>query len=403
MLGGGMAPMARYNCRMKSHRNLPSAAWQKSLRCRLLKWFHRHKRALPWRESRDPYRVWISEVMLQQTQVATVIPYFDRFLQRFPTIKALAEADEADVLRLWDGLGYYRRARQLHAAARVIVADHRGVFPTDFASIRALPGIGRYTAGAIASIAFDRPTPIVEANTARLYSRLLLFRGDPSSKAGQDQLWHFAEAILPEVGSSDVNQALMELGSLVCTPRHPRCDKCPLRSLCPTHSRQLQSEIPAAKVSKSYESVHEIVVVIRNQRKVLLRQSRTGERWAGLWDFPRFPMPTPCNAQHQARLITEVRELTGLTVRPGQRLTVFKHSVTRFRITLECHEAERLSGRLKHLSGIPLKWVAPEELSEFPLNQTARKLARLIQAGSLSTGRSSATMLKPPLARNSTL
>jgi A/G-specific adenine glycosylase len=385
------------------HISTPNAAWRRSVRHKLLTWFHKHKRALPWRESRDPYRVWISEIMLQQTQVATVIPYFERFLRRFPTVQALAKADEADVLRLWEGLGYYRRARQLHAAARTIVSDHRGVFPEDFAAILGLPGIGRYTAGAVASIAFDQPVPIVEANTTRLFSRLLLFRGGPSSPTGQQLLWRFAREILPESGASDINQALMELGSLVCTPRNPNCPECPLLSLCPTNARQLQAQIPAAKQPKRYESVQEIAVAIRKGPHVLLRLRPSGERWAGLWDFPRFPATTDALAQPRAHIVHQVRELTGLSVLPGNRLTVIKHAVTRFRITLECYEAERLSGRLRHSSESPWKWVSPRDLAEFPLNQTGRKLAGLIQSGSRSAGRSSATMLKPPLARSSTL
>ena len=212
---------------------LPDSAWLRSFRRRLLAWFDQNARVLPWRRSRDPYAVWLSEIMLQQTQVATVIGYFDRFLARFPTIEALARADEHEVLRLWEGLGYYRRARQLHRAARIIVAEHGGRFPRDPSIVRRLPGIGRYTAGAILSIAFDAREPILEANTLRLLSRLLCYDGDPRSPDGQRLLWAMAEALLPRRGSGRLNQALMELGSEVCTARSPRCEQCPVAPAVP--------------------------------------------------------------------------------------------------------------------------------------------------------------------------
>ena len=199
----------------------PDAAWRRAFRRQLLAWYRRHKRDLPWRRTSDPYAVWVSEIMLQQTQVATVIPYFERFLAAFPTIRALAAADERDVLRHWEGLGYYRRARQMHLAARVLVAQHAASFPRELDTVRTLPGIGRYTAGAIASIAFDLRAPILEANTVRLLSRLVAFDGDPASTAGQHALWSLADALLPARGCGEFNQALMELGSLVCAPPGP--------------------------------------------------------------------------------------------------------------------------------------------------------------------------------------
>src|SRR5262245_39075723 len=265
-----------------------SAAWLRAARQRLIAWYRRHARELSWRGTRDPYAVWVSEIMLQQTQVVTVERYYPRFLEAFPTISALAAAREDHVLRLWEGLGYYRRARQLHAAAKKIVAEHAGEFPTDAEQVRQLPGIGRYTAGAILSIAFDRREPILEANTIRLLSRLLAYRGDPTSSAGQNLLWQLAEALLPKKDCGHFNQALMELGSLVCTPREPKCDTCPLNSLCPTNREGLQNVIPMPKRQPVMEDLHEVAVVITWHGKVLLRKCTEGERWAGLWDFPRF-------------------------------------------------------------------------------------------------------------------
>ncbi len=223
---------------------LPGTDWKRTFRRRLLAWYRRHARDLPWRRTRDPYAVWVSEIMLQQTQVATVESYFPRFMAALPTIQTLAAAGEDDVLRLWEGLGYYRRARQMHAAARKIVSDFAGEFPRQTDDVRGLPGIGRYTAGAILSIAFDAREPIVEANTLRLLARLLAFREDPLGGSGQRLLWHFAEDLLPQRDSGAFNQALMELGSMVCTPRQPRCEACPVAELCPTRLQGLQEVIP---------------------------------------------------------------------------------------------------------------------------------------------------------------
>ena len=224
---------------------LPDPPWRQRFRRRLLAWYRRHARDLPWRRHGEPYPIWVSEIMLQQTQVATVRGYFERFMAAFPTIHSLARADEHDVLRLWEGLGYYRRARQMHQAARTIVAEHGGRFPRDAEAVRRLPGIGRYTAGAILSIAFDAREPILEANTIRLLARLLAYSGDPRSAAGSKRLWQMAEALLPRRNAGRFNQALMELGSEVCLPKSPKCDACPVAALCPTRAAGLQDRIPA--------------------------------------------------------------------------------------------------------------------------------------------------------------
>src|SRR6188768_3339922 len=258
-----------------------------SLHQRLLGWFSAEARDLPWRWTRDLYRIWISEIMLQQTQVVTVVGYFQRFVARFPDVRALAAADEHDVLRLWEGLGYYRRARQLHAAARQIVSVHDGEFPATFAEVVALPGIGRYTAGAILSIGRDVKLPILEANTVRVLSRLTAFRGDTTSPQGQKFLWRIAEELLPDDSVGNFNQALMELGATICTPRSPACLLCPVSALCPTRKAGLQEEIPAAKKPKDFQDVTEAAIVLRRRDgRVLLRLHKPGERWAGLWDFP---------------------------------------------------------------------------------------------------------------------
>jgi len=354
----------------------PDAAWKARFRRRVAAWFRDHARDLPWRRTRDPYAIWVSEIMLQQTQVATVIAYFERFLAAFPTIADLAAADEQHVLRLWEGLGYYRRARQLHAAAGMIVADHQGRFPRDRDRIRALPGVGRYTAGAIASIAWDACEPILEANTVRLFSRLLAYRGDPAATVGQRRLWEFAADVLPRKRVGLFNQALMELGSEICTPRSPLCDRCPVRSLCPTFRDDLQAQIPAPARKTQYEDRHEAAVVVRRGNRVVLRRCGPDERWAGLWDFPRFAVAARLGESLPRELDRAAGERTGLTVRAGRKLATIKHGVTRFRITLVCYEAEAVAGRLAR--GRDIRWVQIADLERYPLSVTGRRISRLL-------------------------
>ncbi len=347
--------------------------WKQGLRRSALAWFDRHARDLPWRRTRDPYHVWVSEIMLQQTQVVTVIPYFQRFLHEFPNIAALAAASETCVLRLWEGLGYYRRARQMHQAAQRIVAEHDGEFPRDKSTVQALPGIGRYTAGAILSIAFDAREPILEANTVRVFSRLLAYRGDPTSASGQQTLWQAAEDFLPRRRCGDFNQAMMELGSEICTPREPRCEACPVARLCPTRAAGLQALIPLPKKKTVYESTREACVVVWRDGRILLRRCEEGERWAGLWDFPRFPLKSAHKLALSRELRSEVERLTGVRVAAGDFITSIKHGVTRFRITLDCYHAEFLMER--ETKG-ELMWVFPEKLADFPLSATGRRVSQ---------------------------
>jgi A/G-specific adenine glycosylase len=354
----------------------PGVRWRCSVRRRLLRWYDRHQRDLPWRKTSDPYCIWLSEIMLQQTQVATVIPYYLRFIGAMPDVASLAAAPEQDVLRLWEGLGYYRRARQLHRAAQVIATDHAGEFPRDFDAILDLPGIGRYTAGAIASIAFDQSAPILEANTVRLYSRLIGLRGDTSQPASHALLWKFAEEIVPRRGARLVNQALMELGSLVCTPVKPRCDECPLRDQCAAARHNLQQEIPAPKKRPVIEDVREATVVVWRGGKVLIRQRSAGERWAGMWDFPRFRIDQINSELYQA-LADHVIKQTEVVVKVDRQLTTIKHGITRFRITLECYEA-RCDPAVRLKSNPALQWLTPTDLHTVALSVPARKLARLI-------------------------
>lgn len=313
--------------------------------------------------------------MLQQTQVATVRDYFERFVARFPTVAALAAASEQDVLRLWEGLGYYRRARQLHAAAKEIVDRFGGRFPRDLAELQSLPGVGRYTAGAIASIAFDRRAPIVEANTERFLARLIACRQAGTTRDGKRTLWSVAETLLPQRDVGEFNQALMEIGSLVCTPKQPKCLACPVRSLCQALARGAVEEIPPRKARMAYEQVQEVAVVIRRNGRVLLRRCGETERWAGLWDFPRVPVDVSNKARFDDTLPLLIEKQIGIGIRLGEPLLTMKHGVTRFRITLTCYAATLTTGRPRRTTGRQVKWVPRRDLAELPLSSTGRKIA----------------------------
>ncbi len=357
---------------------LPDSPWRSRFRRLLQAWYTKHARDLPWRQNRDPYLVWISEIMLQQTQVATVEAYFLRFREAFPSVESLAAAEEEDVLRAWEGLGYYRRARQLHQAARVLVEEHNGQFPHDADAVRALPGIGRYTAGAILSIAFDARQPILEANTIRLFSRLLAYRGQSTSTEAQRLLWSMAEAVLPRRNVGAFNQALMELGSQVCTPKSPKCAECPVLKLCRAKSLDLQDAIPALKPKKKFEDVHEVALIVRRRGRILLLQRPEGGRWAGLWDFPRFEMDHEEEPALSRGLREKLRHQTGIDATVEQHLKRLKHGVTRFRITLDCYAARFVEAGKSPQTPVTLKWVTPKQLADYPLNTTGRKLAGMI-------------------------
>lgn len=342
-------------------------------RRRLLHWFDRHHRRLPWRLNRDPYRIWVSEVMLQQTTVAAVVPAFERFLAAFPTLAALAAADEQQVLRLWEGLGYYRRARHLHAAARRLVVDHAGELPNDPAVWASLPGVGRYILGAVLSQAFDRRLPIVEANSQRVLTRLFGYPGDPRTGAGKAWVWQTAETVLPRKRVGDFNQALMELGALVCTPTAPACDRCPVARQCVANRDGLQSRIPPPRTPPDPVAISEVGVVIRDRGRVLLCQRPAdANRWQNMWEVP-----------HSERLPAEpvtvaavrvARELTGLEVEPVAEVLTVKHAVTRFRITLVCVEATVRGGQFASAFYAASRWVSPTELARYPVSTAQRRL-----------------------------
>jgi len=373
--------------------------WLNTIRSALLEWFAASQRQLPWRQTHDPYAIWISEIMLQQTQVATVLPYYFRFLERFPTVQELAAADEVELMRYWEGLGYYRRARQMHAASKQIIDLHGGVFPHKFEEVLALPGIGRYTAGAICSFAYDAATPIVEANTQRLYARLLGWDKPLTERQSQERLWEFATAILPEAsGSRVINYATMELGALVCKPQ-PDCPRCPLIKLCPTARDGLQTTIPAPKVKTIYSDRFEVALLIResvhdksditehsDEPKYLIRQCGPNEWWTGLWDFPRteinkeifHELDKPLLASASRAVEESFLNRFGLSIQlDGSSLRIIKHSVTRYRIQLRVCVARLLEPLQGKSPGF--RWVTRNELNALPLSASARKVFQTLR------------------------
>ncbi len=342
---------------------------------KLVPWYRRSRRLLPWRTTgpttSDPYRVWVSELMLQQTRVEVVVPYFLRFTERFPHLESLAEASEAEVLALWSGLGYYSRGRALHRAARILVRERSGRFPEDVEGWMALPGVGRYTAGAIVSIAFGKPAPIVDGNVARVLTRLYGLHGDPRSGALQRKLWKLAEEILPRRSVSDFNQALMELGALLCTPRAPKCLLCPLREECVAHREGIEERLPEISARPKPTAVVMAAAVVEIRKRLLLyRRTRRG----ALRDLWELPLGECLNGEGPREAIArEGRATYGLSLELGEEVARVKHSIMNRRITLHAFEAG-----IKHKSASgsesEYRWVGREAIGKLAISSLVRKV-----------------------------
>lgn len=398
---------------------LPDEKWLAAFRAGLLDWYRQNGRPLPWKEKISPYRVWISEIMLQQTQVGTVLDtYFNRFVEALPDAFALADASEQTVLQLWEGLGYYSRARNLHKAAKILVEQYSGAFPQDVKQVQSLPGIGRYTAGAILSISMDLPVPILEANTVRIHARLLGIEADPTGKAVQNTLWSMAEAVLPKKPTAktgkpgEINQALMQFGQQVCK-KNPDCQVCPLSRLCRAYAEGRQGVIPFQKPKSERIFCDHAAVVVRDSRgRIFLRQNGLDERWSGLWDFVRFEVDPGIEVPPGEQVVRLPKELPGLfatddselnsgiaekskrnwrsylrdQVRDRFRivlnpdsiadLTTIQHSVTKYKITLHVYTAKTQRPRTAEAPGEV--WILPTELDGYPLSSTGRKIAQQV-------------------------
>ncbi|MBN8636170.1 MAG: A/G-specific adenine glycosylase [Anaerolineae bacterium] len=338
----------------------------------LLAWYERTAADLPWRASHDAYRVWLSEIMLQQTQVETVKPYYERFLSAYPTVSDLAAAPLDDVLKLWEGLGYYSRARNLHRAAQAVAAQG-GDFPRTVDELLALPGIGRYTAGAIASIAYGVRAPVLDGNVIRVYARLLDLPDDVTQTATQAKLWDQAEAWLPEQRAGDYNQALMDLGRLVCKPKKPLCGQCPIRDHCLAYQRGTQDERPIKKAKAPTPHYDVAAGMIWNERgELLIAQRPLDGLLGGLWEFPG-------GKQEDGETLPdclqrELREELAIEVEVGDLFTRVEHGFTHFRITLHAFTCRYVSGEPQALGVRDWKWVLPGELSRYSFGKADRQV-----------------------------
>jgi A/G-specific adenine glycosylase len=301
------------------------------LRRALLAWYDTHARDLPWRRTRDPYAIWVSEVMLQQTRVDTVVPYYERFLARFPDVHTLAEAPEDDVLSHWSGLGYYRRARLLHAGAKKVREAHQGVVPKDPGARRKLPGIGRYTAGAIGSIAYDLPEPIVDGNVARVLSRLLVIDTPLGDKRTEAVLWEEASRLADGERPGALNQALMELGATVCTPSSPRCDACPVQVWCKARAEGRQERLPIAAPKKAPKAVALVALAARDEDGAWWLTRGEGSLFGGLWSPPMWEGKGRASAHE----LSEAHGLAGEL--SARRRTLVKHVLTHRALSIEVY------------------------------------------------------------------
>jgi A/G-specific adenine glycosylase len=340
---------------------------------RLLTWFAENARDLPWRHDRTPYRVWVSEVMLQQTQVKTVQAYYPRFLARFPTLPALAKASLEDVLKVWEGLGYYSRARSLHRAAKLVVEQHVGALPADVQALRALPGIGAYTAGAVASIAFGIPTPAVDGNVRRVMARILAL-----STPTRTQLEEGVQMWIPEAHPGRFNEALMELGAVVCRAQSPHCLLCPWQEFCKACQLGSQETFPAPKPRKSIPHYDvAAAVIVRKDGRILLARRRLEDMLGGLWEFPGGKRER--GETLETALKRELQEEMDIEIEVGTHLTTLSHAYTHFRITLYAFESRLVRGTPQCIECDEFRWATLEDINELPMAVTDRKIAYVIQ------------------------
>lgn len=345
-----------------------SAKIKNLLNRKLLAWYRRNQRPLPWRKTSDPYRIWISEIMLQQTRVDTVIPYYHRFLKAFPAVSSLARTPLQDVLKVWENLGYYSRARNIHAAARMIVEKFDGQVPDNLEAIKKLPGIGQYTAGAILSIAYGQAHPAVDGNVRRILCRVFAIRKTVDDAKEQKQLQQLAAALIPVKHPGDFNQALMDLGATICKAKNPDCSRCPVTSLCLARLHDLQSVLTVTRKTPAIPHRLAAAAVIRNSKGMLLLVQRpTSGLLASLWKLPGGFVEDVENIEKDLK--RRVKEELGISIRPGKHLTLVNHTYTHFRITLQAYECLLLKGVPKAIGCQNWRWTSLTDLKKLPLSK----------------------------------
>jgi A/G-specific adenine glycosylase len=349
------------------------------IRKNLINWYRTNQRDLPWRKTKDPYAILISEAMLQQTQVTTVIPYFDKFLQQFPDIQTLADADMETVLKAWEGMGYYARARNLHRAALKIVDQHQGKIPLSFTKLKALPGVGNYMAAAVASIAFKKPYPVVDGNVKRVLSRLFLIN-TPVNDASAYQI--FYQHALKFVEHHDkehqgiFNQAIMELGALICKPRNAKCFHCPVAFSCEAFKHNLVNQFPIRHKKQKSPEYQVSAAVLRKNGKILITRRKLEGHLGGLWEFPGGKVLK--NETSEQACIREIKEEVNLDISVNTFLTRIKHAYTHFKIIMDVFNCTYISGELKLNGPTDYRWVTADELRFFPFPGADRKFMHLI-------------------------
>lgn len=365
----------RRSAKVGEDTRIPFEVDVRTIRRKLLRWYDRSHRDLPWRRTRDPYAIWVSEIMLQQTRVEAVIPYYERFLARFPTVETLASSREDDVLALWSGLGYYRRARQLREAAGTVVRDHGGRFPPCLEDARSLPGIGRYTAGAVLSIAYGLSHPVLDGNVARILSRVLRLGEGTTERT----LWDVAGRLVPRGRPGDFNQAMMELGATVCTPRAPDCPRCPLAAVCGAADQGDPESFPARRpASRPIRTPVAIALARRNGRLLLCRRrDRTVLR--GLWEFPDCEPRRGVGAA--GALAQAFQKDFGLRLLVGEPIGSVRHAIMNRKLEITVFEA-RVEGRPRRSTAAgELRWLFPGSLRAYPLTGVTRKVLRRFVEG----------------------
>ena len=344
----------------------------------LVRWFAAHGRALPWRRDRDPYRVWVAEVLLQQTRVAQAIPYYERFLARFPEVRGLARAPVQDVLKAWQGAGYYARARHLHAAAREIVARHGGNLPSDVAALEALPGVGPYVARAVAALAFDAPVVAVEANGLRVAARWSLERGDVRARVARARLTAVLEAARPAGGAGAFNEAVMELGETICRPRTPECPRCPVRSGCRAYAETDDpGAIPIARRRPPRPHVRAALVVLHDRSGRWLVQRRAPDALlGGLWEFPGGKIEPGESPESAAR--RELFEETGIRADALRPVGIVRHGYSHFTVEFHVFEGPRPAAAVGRAPN--RRWATPRAFRRLPIPKATEKVVRLLRA-----------------------
>jgi A/G-specific adenine glycosylase len=344
----------------------------------LLRWFAASQRSLPWRQRYSPYEIWISEVMLQQTQIKTVLPYYQRWMERFPDAPSIAEASEQEVLKYWEGMGYYLRARNILRAAKILADQYGGNVPDDYQAICRLPGIGRYTAAAIMSLAFNRDYGVVDGNVERVFARLFNLDEPVKAKESQAFIRGTVQLLMPQGQARDYNQAIMELGAVICVPRRPVCRDCPLMNCCDSNRLGIVSQRPVPGVKKATVPIKVALGVLVHDRQVLIQKRPDTGLMAGLWEFPGGKLES--DETPQQALKREFLEELGLPVDPVRELAVIKHQYTSFRVELHCFlcHFSRRPRALRLNAAVQSRWVSPNELQQYPFPAANRKLITML-------------------------